>query len=54
MHAVYIYLYIYISINAYNSTGSGILIVQLVLGRFDKNELLHRKLRTFSIYAKKF
>ena len=48
-------LYIlYTSANAHNSTGSGVLIVQLALRLFDKNDLLHRKVRTFSIYAKKF
>ena len=47
-------IYLYTSINAHNSTGSGVLIVQLSFRRFDKNDLLHRKVRTFSIYAKKF
>ena len=47
-------IYLYTSANAHNSTGSGVLIVQLALRLFDKNDLVHRKVRTFSIYAKKF
>ena len=47
-------IYLYTSINAQNSTGSGVLIAQLALRRFDKNDLLHRKVWTFSIYTKKF
>ena len=39
-----LHIYLYTSINAQSSTGSGVLIVQLALRRFDKNDLLHRKI----------